>query len=228
MAKDSLTGSLSATRSRFAISEQAGYGVVVVLLLVTVATSILGPTAGSTFVVVTSLEGAALFVAQAASRTSVIVLFVVALLVAAAITLAGVPLDGARRIAAVLDGLLLAVLAVTIVARIRRMPYVSVQTVLGAVSVYLVLGLLYAVFDSIVGTMAGNQFFTQHVGANSGDYTYFSFITLCTVGYGDLTPGTRIARALAVSEALTGQLYLVTVIAVVVGNLGRPRERPAK
>ena len=198
------------------------------LLLATVATSILGPTAGSTFVVVTSLEGAALFVAQAASRTRAIVMFAVAFLVVVAITLAGVPIDGARRAATVMDGLLLAALALTIVVRIRRMPYVSVQTVLGAVSVYLVLGLLYAVFDSIVSTMTGHQFFTEQSGATVGDYTYFSFITLCTVGYGDLTPSTRIARALAVSEALTGQLYLVTVIAVVVGNLGRSRERAAK
>jgi ion channel len=201
---------------------------VVVLLLATVATSILGPTAGSTFVVVTSLEGAALFVAQAASRTRAIVMFAIAFLVVVAITLAGVPIDGARRAATVMDGLLLGALALTIVVRIRRMPYVSLQTVLGAVSVYLVLGLLFAVFDSIVSTMTGNQFFTQQTGATTGDYTYFSFITLCTVGYGDLTPSTRIARALAVSEALTGQLYLVTVIAVVVGNLGRSRERAAK
>jgi Ion channel len=201
---------------------------VVVLLLATVATSILGPTAGSTFVVVTSLEGAALFVAQAASRTRAIVMFAIAFLVVVAITLAGVPVDGARRAATVMDGLLLGALALTIVVRIRRMPYVSLQTVLGAVSVYLVLGLLFAVFDSIVSTMTGNQFFTQQTGATTGDYTYFSFITLCTVGYGDLTPSTRIGRALAVSEALTGQLYLVTVIAVVVGNLGRSRERAAK
>jgi Ion channel len=201
---------------------------VVVLLLATVATSILGPTAGSTFVVVTSLEGAALFVAQAASRTRAIVMFAIAFLVVVAITLAGVPIEGARRAATVMDGLLLGALALTIVVRIRRMPYVSLQTVLGAVSVYLVLGLLFAVFDSIVSTMTGNQFFTQQTGATTGDYTYFSFITLCTVGYGDLTPSTRIGRALAVSEALTGQLYLVTVIAVVVGNLGRSRERAAK
>jgi hypothetical protein len=216
---------LSATGAHLALSEQAGYGVVVVLLLVIVATSILEPTAGATFVVVTSLEGAALFVAQAASRTRAIVLVAVAFLVVAAIALASVPLDGARRAATVLDGLLLLALAATIVARIRRMPYVSIQTILGAVSVYLVLGLLYAVLDSIVGTTEGGQFFTRHTGANSSDYTYFSFITLCTVGYGDLTPSTRIARALAVSEALVGQLYLVTVIAVVVGNLGRPRGR---
>jgi hypothetical protein len=201
---------------------------VVVLLLVTVATSILEPTAGATFVVVTSLEGAALFVAQAASRARAIVMFAIAFLIVVAITLAGVPLAGARAAATVLDGLLLVALAVTIVAGIRRIPYVSVQTVLGAVCVYLVLGLLYAVIDSIVGTMAGDQFFKQHSGANSSDYTYFSFITLCTVGYGDLTPGIRVARALAVSEALVGQLYLVTVIAVVVGNLGRPRGRAAQ
>ena len=49
---------------------------------------------------------------------------------------------------------------------------------------------------------------------------------LATVGYGDLTPGSGAAQALAVTEALTGQLYLVTVIALLVGSFGRARQRP--
>jgi len=50
---------------------------------------------------------------------------------------------------------------------------------------------------------------------------YFAFITLATVGYGDLSPGTDIVRVLAMIEGLLGQLYLVTVIAVLVSNVGR-------
>jgi ion channel len=53
------------------------------------------------------------------------------------------------------------------------------------------------------------------------DFLYFSFATLTTTGYGDLVPGNDLARSFAILEALTGQIYLVTVVAVLVGNLAR-------
>jgi len=56
------------------------------------------------------------------------------------------------------------------------------------------------------------------------DYLYFAFTTLTTTGYGDLSPASDVARAAAILEALLGQLYLVTVLALVIGNL-RPRRR---
>jgi hypothetical protein len=57
------------------------------------------------------------------------------------------------------------------------------------------------------------------------DYLYFSFASLTTVGYGDLTAAHDVSRILAVSEALIDQLYLVTVLALLVGNVGRDRIR---
>jgi voltage-gated potassium channel Kch len=99
-----------------------------------------------------------------------------------------------------------------------------VQSVLGAVCIYLVIGMLYASVDSGLSQLTGQPFFAGAPKVSSSQYTYFSFITLTTVGYGDLTPGPGAARALAVVEALTGQLYLVTVIALIVGNFGRARE----
>jgi len=53
---------------------------------------------------------------------------------------------------------------------------------------------------------------------------YFSFVTLATVGYGDYTAASDLGRMLAVSEALMGQLYLVSVVALLVANMGRTRE----
>ena len=58
------------------------------------------------------------------------------------------------------------------------------------------------------------------------DYLYFSFITMTTVGYGELVPGPDSIRMLAVTEALVGQIFLVTALALLVGNLGRHRRTP--
>ena len=123
-----------------------------------------------------------------------------------------------------LNAAVIVVLPVIIVVRFRRNLHVNVQSVLGAVCIYLVIGMLYASVDSGVSQLTGQPFFAGAPKVSSSQYTYFSFITLTTVGYGDLTPGPGAARALAVVEALTGQLYLVTVIALIVSNFGRARE----
>ena len=71
--------------------------------------------------------------------------------------------------------------------------------------------------------MSDSPFFNT-TSVEAGDRVYFSFTTLTTTGYGDLTPVTQLGHALAVVEMLTGQLYLVTVIGVLVGDLvGRRR-----
>lgn len=67
--------------------------------------------------------------------------------------------------------------------------------------------------------------FVQAKHPSQSDDLYFSYITLTTVGYGDLTPDSGLTRALVVVEALSGQLYLVTVVAVLVGNFGMSRTR---
>ena len=61
--------------------------------------------------------------------------------------------------------------------------------------------------------------------ASAVDYLYFSFTTITTVGYGDLTAQANVGRMLAVLEAILGQLYLITVVALVVQNLGQARRR---
>lgn len=120
---------------------------------------------------------------------------------------------------------LVALLAVLL--RIGRHPVVSGATVLGALCAYLLIGLTFQGLYGLVDVVASDGFFTAP-GASSLDLLYFSFVTLTTVGYGDLVAGTDIGRMLAISEALIGQLYLVTVVALVVGNIGarrQPRQR---
>jgi len=67
------------------------------------------------------------------------------------------------------------------------------------------------------------RFFAQQDSTTVAHCLYFSFTTLTTVGYGDLTAASNLGHTLSVTEALSGQIYLVTVVSVIVGNLGRVR-----
>jgi hypothetical protein len=86
--------------------------------------------------------------------------------------------------------------------------------VFGAVVLYLLLGLLWAVAYQVVETILPDSF-TVRPADDSGlaEWVYFSFVTLTTVGYGDIAPVTQGARSLAMLEALVGQLYPAVIIA---------------
>jgi hypothetical protein len=73
--------------------------------------------------------------------------------------------------------------------------------------------------------MTGTAFLVSIANATTADYLYFSLITLTTVGYGDLVASTNLGRMLSATEGLTGQLYLVTVVALLVSNLNQPGRR---
>jgi voltage-gated potassium channel len=114
-------------------------------------------------------------------------------------------------------------LARGVIRHLRAERSVTLDAVYGAVAIYLLIGAFFATIDAAVGQIGSDQFFTQTKDPAFEEYMYFSYVTLATVGYGDFTPATSLARALAVTEALAGQLYLVTVIAVLVSNVGRRR-----
>jgi|KBSSwiStaDraftv2_1062776.scaffolds.fasta_scaffold32380_8 hypothetical protein len=88
------------------------------------------------------------------------------------------------------------------------------ERLFGAIVVYLLLGLIWGVVYSVLGTHSPEAFSGQP-GASPGlsGWVYFSFVTLTTVGYGDITPVTTGARQLAMLEALVGQLYPAVIIA---------------
>jgi hypothetical protein len=121
--------------------------------------------------------------------------------------------------------LLVGATAVVVARRLVEHPTVNAATIAGAVCAYLLLGEFFAMIFGLLSTVESGRFFTSTGNPTTLDYVYFSYSTLATVGYGDLVAKTGLGRMLAVSEALTGQIYLVTVIAVIVGNLGRPGRR---
>ncbi len=104
---------------------------------------------------------------------------------------------------------------------LRRGGRVDSRTVTGAVALYLYVGLFFAMLLPLIGDIGGAPALAASRAIHPSDYVYFSYATLTTVGYGDVTGATVLVRMLAIAEALIGQLYLVTVIALIVGNLGR-------
>ena len=204
------------------------------LLLAIVASYLLqgsGAAHGWPGVVVTALLGSALvlalWAAQMPARRLVPFALVAALLVAVSVVQAatGALGDGASLAA----NLLLVVLAppavvVGVVRGLRLAAGPTVQAVLGALCLYLLVGMAFALAYGIADDVSG-AFFTDGTAATPARCLYFSFTTLTTVGYGDLTARTNAGHTAAVTEALVGQIYLVTVVSVIIGNLGRRRRQ---
>ena len=207
----------------------ARYGLVLVLLLVTFVFMATGPTGAWVPLVTAALQGTTLLAALAASESSRHLIRLSFVLVGLALA-AGVfaLVDGghnSRGYSNVLSIFLVGVAPVAISAYLVRRRVIDVHTVLGAVCIYVFIGMFFAFVFSAIGELGSEPFFAQQRGATIADYLYFSFVTLTTVGYGDLSARGGLGRATAVLDALLGQIYLVTVIALLVSQLGR-RGRP--
>ena len=106
-----------------------------------------------------------------------------------------------------------------VLVRIFRHPVINVETILGAIDAYLLLGISFA---AVYGALDGIDPHFFKTGAATGvQYLYFSFVVITTLGFGDFTPAHDFGRVVVSLEALLGQLFLVTVVAVLVANLGR-------
>lgn len=121
-----------------------------------------------------------------------------------------------------LDVLLIAATCGVIVFGIGDQHGVNFQSVLGALCIYLMIGLLYAFTYGAIAAFQSGPFFAQGTDGTPSLRLYFSVVSLATVGYGDYTAATDLGRTVAGSEGLLGQVYLVTVVAVIVSRL-RPR-----
>ena len=114
-------------------------------------------------------------------------------------------------------------LAVTIGITDQR--EVNRQSVTGAICVYVLIGLMFTLIYGAAAAFGSGFFFAQGTDGTTSVRLYFSYVTLATLGYGDYTPSGDFGHTAAVSEALIGQLYLVTVVALLVSNFGRRRAR---
>jgi voltage-gated potassium channel len=202
------------------------FGVVLVLLIVTVFFSISAPNERWAWLATTTTLAATLTIAMVASgarRRTVgagIALAASGLGTGTVITLTQ---EDARRYLSITCLLLTLIATGAIIRRLRLHAEINTLTVLAAVCIYVLLGLSFAFVFECIGEFGSRPFFTAHEAGTRSDYTYFSFVTMATVGYGDLTAQGGFGRAFAVTEGLLGQIYLVTTVAALVGNLGGTR-----
>jgi hypothetical protein len=101
---------------------------------------------------------------------------------------------------------------------------VNRDSIRGAICVYVLLGMIFVFLYSTAAELGSGPFFAQGTDGTRAVRTYFSYVTLATLGYGDYTPVGTLGRTLAICEALLGQIYLVTVVALLVARLGQRRE----
>jgi Ion channel len=122
-------------------------------------------------------------------------------------------------ISALIQVVLLAVAAAVMLGAVLREHEVNFRTILGAISVYVLLGILFTYVYVTVDKLQPGAFFGEPI--ETGDFIFFSITTLSTTGYGDLVPAGQPGRMLAGLEMLVGQIFLVTLIAGLV-SLWRP------
>jgi hypothetical protein len=210
-------------KSKFALRTEYRFGIVLLLLLATFMVSASAFSGPSEQVVTVLLQGVTLLAALAASgvpkRMRRIAL--IAVIVSILFSLIAIPWNGRGRVssAGFVNMVLVAGAPVAITWSVWRRKIIDAQTVLAALCIYVLIGMFFAFLYLGIGNAQSQPFFAQQAHPSSADFQYFSFITLTTTGYGDLTAAGNLGRAFAVLEALTGQIYLVTVVALLISNL---------
>jgi len=162
---------------------------------------------------------------RASRRVARLVNSVVAAGSAAAVALAQVmPAAGAAAGAAFAwIALMLAFAVVLIVREVLAGKDVTLQSIFGAISAYLVIGLMFAACYAAMRDLGGGPFFANGQPATTATFQYFSFTTLTTVGYGDFTAAASSGRAVAVMEAVLGQVFLAVLVGWLVSVFRAPR-----
>jgi uncharacterized membrane protein YeaQ/YmgE (transglycosylase-associated protein family) len=209
-----------------------GYGVVLLLVIASIVMQMSLPASdGSRFATIV-LQAVTLVVAIRAAGvrggTRLAALVAVVAVIASTITWV-VRGDLPPAPAAIVNGLLVAVAPVAIARALlrdlRAQHEVTTATLAGVLAIYLLAGMFFSFLYGVIGAVDSDALFAEIATSNRQDQLYFSFVTLCTVGYGDLTPAGGLARSCSVAEMLAGQIYLVTIVSLIVSNLGAARRR---
>jgi hypothetical protein len=203
------------------------FGLVLVLVLATyVLASLLG-NRGWDAVVLAISASATSVVALVSSHADPRAVRLAVGLAAAAVACAAVAAAGGDHIwlnvGSLIEICLLTAAMLAVLRRVVTSAEIGFRTILGALSFYTVLGILFTYVYATVDRIQGGPFFEGMHQASGGDIIFFSYTTLTTTGYGDLVPAGQPGRMLAGLEMMIGQIFLVTLVAGLV-SLWRPGE----
>ncbi|MCB0875641.1 MAG: potassium channel family protein [Solirubrobacterales bacterium] len=214
----------------FQLTEQRrDFGVVLVAIVAAMIFQLATPDTDLSRFLAIVLQGTVIVLALRAAGFHRHIVHLTALVLIGLSIVVGVALIGIQDVAPAAPRILTLVLVLLtpaaivagVVRELREDRRVTVQTVYCGISLYLLLGLAFAVLFGAVQDIDDSSFFAHGITGTSNDFLYFSLATLTTVGYGDLTAASDLGRAMSVTEALIGQIYLVTVVAVTVSNVRR-------
>ena len=206
------------------------WGYLLFLLFLTISVLIAAPTSPWTLVVDVALVCLTLIIAFGTSRVrrrTMRLAYVgtgVALVLAISLAAASSYVDQTRSAGGIYTILaaLLFVSPAVIMGRIVTYKRVTGQSLLAALSAYLMIGLFFAFLYLAINSLGSDPFFAQGPNHNPAVFVYMSYITMTTTGYGDFTPGTDLGRAFVALEALIGQIFLVTTVARLVSMYSGP------
>ena len=106
---------------------------------------------------------------------------------------------------------------------------IDTETLLGAIAAYVLIGMFFAFAYQAIAQLQSGPFFGTSGNGSLSDDLFFSFITMTTVGYGDLVPAANPGQTLSVLEALIGQLFLVVAVGKIISSFQRPgSDRPGR
>jgi len=201
------------------------FGLVFVLVLVTYTLASLLENHGWTSVILATATSATSVVALVSAHAKHRFVRVVTFLAALTVVLAAIGAATGDRtwlnLATVVQVSLLAIAMAAVLRRVVTAPEVGSRTILGALSVYAVLGILFTFLYGVIDRMQSGAFFEGHPHPASSDFLFFSYTTLTTTGYGNLVPGGQPGRLISGFEMMAGQIFLVTLVAGLV-SLWRP------
>jgi type VI protein secretion system component VasK len=201
------------------------FGLVLLLVLITYVLTSLMANRGWDAVVLTIATGATSVVALVSSHAQGRAVQAALVLSAASVALAAVAAitddHTWLELASLIQISLLAIAMGAVLRRVVTAPEIGSRTILGALSVYAVLGILFTFLYGAIDRIQSGPFFEGVANPNGSDFLFFSYTTLTTTGYGDLVPGGQPGRMIAGLEMMIGEIFLVTLVAGLV-SLWRP------
>ena len=127
--------------------------------------------------------------------------------------------DSTAALVAMVSALLVVATMAAMVLGVVDQREVNAQSVMGALCVYLLIGLFFTFVYAAIAAVHDDAFFASGETGSPFEFMYFSYVTLATLGYGDYTAAETLGRSLAVAELLIGQLFLVTAVGLLIGTL---------